>query len=262
MVNAIVIEATKGAVRGVVRLKPRHSFGIVHENGNQSKMTDAIGYTRLSQESDTSITRQKQHIREYVDDHGFELTAILDEGERASGFDADREMFQQLLDDLRSGDVDVLVTNDKRRLARDVDEVMRLIPDMRENGVEYHTHQDGHIDLSDPIRAAIEIVSAAAAHEEKLAEIEKAKEAVKERQSNGYDHGRPPRGFEFDDDGKYWVPDDEFDTVLEAIELVEGGATYATVEDETGIPAGTLPGVLERKELYFEHADRPVSGSS
>jgi DNA invertase Pin-like site-specific DNA recombinase len=215
----------------------------------------AVGYTRLSQESDTSIERQTTHIQEYADEQGWTLTTIYDEGQRASGFDTDREKYEWLLTDLRSGAVDVLVTNDKRRLARDVDEVMRLVPDLREHGVEYHTHQDGHIDLSDPIRAAIEIVSAAAAHEEKLAEIEKAKQAVDERLSNGYDHGRPPTGFRFDDDGQFWVPDrgGEFERVIEAIEMVDDGATYEAVEDELGISPGTMTGILDRREMYEKH---------
>jgi len=223
-------------------------------------MTTAIGYTRLSQDSDTSIKRQKQHIWEYAEENNFEVTKIMDEGERASGFDAEREKYEWLVEDLRSGTVDVLITNDKRRLARDVDEVMRLIPDMRENGVEYHTYQNGYIDLSEPIRAAIEIVSAAAAHEEKLAEIEKAKEAVQERQANGYDHGRPPRGFEFDDAGQYWIPDDEFEDVIGAIELVEDGVPYAEVQNQTGIPKGTLPGIMKRKQRYFECDEDRSSG--
>jgi len=214
----------------------------------------AIGYTRLSQESDTSINRQKKHIKEYARENELNLTSIYDEGRRASGFDSDREKYDWLLTDLESGAIDVLITNDKRRLARDIDEVMRLIPDLRQYGVEYHTWQDGHIDLSDPIRAAIEIVSAAAAHEEKMAEIEKAKEAVTDRIENGYDHGRPPKGFKFDSEGKYWIPDrdGEFDSIVEAIEAREAGATFPEIEDEFGIQPGTMHSIMEKKNLYLD----------
>ena len=56
----------------------------------------AIGYTRLSQQSDTSIERQRSHIEEYADERGWHLATVYDDGERASGFDSNREQYQRL----------------------------------------------------------------------------------------------------------------------------------------------------------------------
>jgi len=53
-------------------------------------MAEVIGYTRLSQDSDTSIERQKRHIREYTDQHEMSLERIYDDGERTSGWDEQR----------------------------------------------------------------------------------------------------------------------------------------------------------------------------
>lgn len=60
-------------------------------------MTVAVGYTRLSQDSDTSIARQKKHIQEYATERGFELQQIFDEGEGASRFDTTREEYDKLV---------------------------------------------------------------------------------------------------------------------------------------------------------------------
>lgn len=217
-------------------------------------MTDAIGYTRLSQQSDTSIARQRDHIREYADSHGFELVDVFDDGEGASGFEADaRPAYQAVVEHVRNGDVDAVVVNDKRRLTRDVDEAMRLIPTFRENGVELHTHQDGPLDLSDPLRAAIEIVSAAAAFEEKRAEIDKAKEAVADRVDDpDTDHGRPRFGMRYSDDGRRQVPGEDFDTVLEILRRRDRGATYEAIEDELGVPSSTARRVVERRAWYID----------
>lgn len=57
-------------------------------------MSSAIGYTRLSRDSDTSIDRQKRHIREYADKNGLLLDHIYDDGERSSGFDESRQEYQ------------------------------------------------------------------------------------------------------------------------------------------------------------------------
>jgi len=136
-------------------------------------MSRSIGYTRLSQESDTSIDRQKRHIHEYVVDLSFELETIYDDGERSSGFDESREEYVKLRDRVQSGEIEAVVVNDKRRLARDFDETMRLVLDLREHDVEAHTYQEGQLDLSDPVQAAVEVLQAASEHE------------AKKRRSNG-----------------------------------------------------------------------------
>lgn len=220
-------------------------------------MSDAIGYTRLSQESDTSIERQKRHIRAYADERHFTLKTIYDDGERSSGFDEDREQYQQVRSRVQSGKIVAVIVNDKRRLARDFDETMRLVLDLRENDVEAHTYQEGKLDLSDPVQAAVEVLQAASEHEAKKKEIERAREAVQERIEKGHDHGRPPIGFRFDDAGEQWVPDREgrFPDVVHAIRMVDEGATYRDVEEEIGIAPSTMSRIIDRREQYLWELD-------
>jgi len=61
-------------------------------------MSKAIRYTRLSQDSDTSIDWQKRHTREYADENSVFLEGIYDDGEQSSGFDESREEFQEVRD--------------------------------------------------------------------------------------------------------------------------------------------------------------------
>jgi len=220
-------------------------------------MSSAVGYTRLSQESDTSIDRQKRHIRAYADENGLTLEAIYDDGERSSGFDESREEYQRVRERVQSGEIAAVIVNDKRRLARDFDETMRLVLDLREHDVEAHTFQEGRLDLSDPVQAAVEVLQAASEHEAKKKEIERAREAVQERIENGYDHGRPPIGFRFDDAGERWVPDREgrFADVVEAIRMVEDGATYRDVQEELGIAPSTMSGVMDRRDRYLQEVE-------
>jgi len=222
-------------------------------------MSSAVGYTRLSQESDTSIERQKRHIREYADENGLDLVHIYDDGERSSGFDESREEYQEVRDRVQSGEIAAVIVNDKRRLARDFDETMRLVLDLREYDVEAHTFQEGKLDLSDPVQAAVEVLQAASEHEAKKKEIERAREAVQERIDNGHDHGRPPIGFRYDDASEKWVPDREgrFEDVVDAIQMVEDGATYADVEERLDIAPSTMSGVMNRRERYLQAAEIP-----
>ena len=160
---------------------------------------------------------------------------------------------------MKSGEIAAVIVNDKRRLARDFDETMRLVLDLREHDVEAHTFQEGKLDLSDPVQAAVEVLQAASEHEAKKKEIQRAREAVQERIDNGYDHGRPPIGFRFDEAGEQWVPDREgrFADVVEAIQMVDDGATYRDVQEQLGIAPSTMSGILEHRERYLQKGENP-----
>lgn len=216
----------------------------------------AIGYTRLSQKSDTSIERQEEHIREYATQQDFELVEIYSDGQGASGFDKeDREQYQAVVERVRKGMIDAVIVNDKRRLTRDVDEAMRLLPDFRENDVQLHTHQDGPLDLSDPIRAAIEIVSAAAAYEEKQDEIEKAREATQARVADeDIDHGRPRFGMTYNEDGTKQVPGDDFNIVLDILRRDNRGQSLSDIASAHEMSPSTVWRVLDRREWYVSRS--------
>ncbi len=210
-------------------------------------MTDAWGYTRLSQTSDTSIDRQKRHIESYADEHGFTLIDILDDGERSSGFDAAREKYQELRALVSGGELDVILVNDKKRLARDFDETMRLILDCREQNVEIHTHRDGQLDISDPMNASIEVLRAASDHEAKLEEIEKAKEAVRERVDNGCYHGTPPFGLRFADDKCHLEKHPgEFEQLEEILDRRGDGDRVVDVAEDIGVSTATVSRAAKR----------------
>ncbi|RQG95771.1 recombinase family protein [Natrarchaeobius chitinivorans] len=205
---------------------------------------------------------QKQHIREYCNEHDLSLERICDDGQQASGWDGSRKEYQELKQRIRNDDtLDVLVMNDKRRIARDIDEVMRLIPDFREHNIELHTWQDGQLDLADPMHAAIEILQAAAAHEEKLKEIEKAEEITEDRLENGYWHGAAPYGLGFGvkgEHGQRLTPNhgEEWENVRAVLALRDEGLSYREIEKETGVAYSTAWRIVQRRGVYERAAER------
>lgn len=216
-------------------------------------MTDAIGYTRLSQDSDTSLENQAANIHAYADRRGFQLREIVSDGERASGFSPDElDGYQQIRELVQADAINAVITNDKRRWPRDENEVMRFVADLRDRDVELHTHLNGQVDLSDPMDAAIEIMRASVAAEEKREEIKKAREAVQQRQERGYDHGRPRFGMEYDDEGQYQRPNDNFETVEEIWQLRDDGESYTAIAEETDVPQATVYRVVQSREWYEE----------
>lgn len=213
-------------------------------------MNEAVGYSRLSQDG-LSINRQKDRIRSYCDEHDLELVEIYDDGQYQSGYDDTREAYQELKQRLETSTPNAVVVRDVDRLGRDFDERMDFILALRRHSVELHSAERGSIDLSDPYEAAVEGIHAASADEKKQREIDRAKSAVKERLEKGYDHGRPPFGFQYDEKGRYWVPDDdEFDTARDVLVLRDQDKSYREIEKSTGVSISTVRRILDRREMY------------
>jgi len=233
-------------------------------SGDTDELLDAWGYARLSQEGrDGSLDEQMAAVREYAAEHPeLQLATTLNEGASTSGFDNDREKYTRLVENIRGGKIDAVVVRDRARLSRDFDERLRLLTYFRSEDVELHVVEDrGCIDVDDVQTAAMECVHASMDHIKKKAEITRSREAIKERLERGDDHGRPPFGLQYDDDGRRWVPDresGEFATALEVVRLRENDVSWRDIADETGVNTGTARRIYERKERYLEEAETAV----
>ena len=217
-------------------------------------MTDTLGYTRLSQKSDISIRRQKELIREYCANRGFELAAIYDDGQRSSGFDDDRPAYNEMMERVRAGEADAVVVRDRTRLGRDKHLRMEHFARMARLGVELHTVEDGHVDPEDPTALLREAMYAQQHDESKREEIKKSKDETARRLENGYDHGRPRFGMTYDDEGKFQVPGEDFDIVLDVLRAHSTGKTYREIEEEIGVSRSTAQKVVARREWYVERS--------
>lgn len=221
----------------------------------------AWGYTRLSQEGrDGSLDEQMREIREYAADHpDLQLATTLNEGASTSGFNNDREKYRRVVEKVRNGEIGAVVVRDRARLSREFDERLRLLTYFRESGVELHVIEDrGMVPLDDVQTASMECIHAAMDHIKKKAEIERSKEAIKQRIERGDDHGRPPYGLQYDDDGRHWVPDrerDEFSDALGVIRLREEGRSWREIAEETGVHKSTARGIYDRRDRYLTEAD-------
>jgi DNA invertase Pin-like site-specific DNA recombinase len=212
----------------------------------------AAGYTRLSQDSDTSIERQKEEIKEYCRKQDLELQEIYDDGERTSGYNTEREQYQRLKEKLQ--EIDTVVARDRQRLGRDFDERMQFILDLRQTNTALHITREGKIDLTDPYNIVMESMQSASDDKSKRKEIEKAKKAVQKRQEKGYYQGKPPYGLQFDDEKKYLVPDENFETALEVLKLRDQDKSYPNISEELGISTSKAYRINQNRSLYQEKA--------
>lgn len=219
-------------------------------------MTDAWGYVRLSQSGrDTSLEEQKKSIREYAREHELNLQTTRNDGENTSGFDTDRPEYQLLREKIETEEIDAVIVRDRARLSRDFDERIRLIILFRLTDVEWHVVEaGGHIDVNDVQTAGMECLHAMMDDLKKRQEIERARDATDERLDEGYDHGRPKFGMTYDDEGKWQVPGEHFDTVREVLEADDRGANPGEIARETGLDVAKVRRVIENREFYIERA--------
>lgn len=218
----------------------------------------AVGYTRLSQESDTSIGSQKEDIEKYCENCGFELERIFDDGQNSSGFDDERPQYVEMKDRLEKGDIGAVVIRDRTRLGRDFDERMKFILDLREEEVELHTWTDGQIDLEDPYSVAVEGIHSASDDKKKREEIRKAQHELQKRKDKGCFQGNPPFGLKFGPDNCFLVPDEEFEKALEVIRKREKeGMSYPEIADGVdGMTQSKAWRICEKnREMYVEKKD-------
>lgn len=215
----------------------------------------AVGYLRLSQDG-KSLERQRRDVESYADDQGFDLVDVYNEGKRTSGFDDDRPEYQALLSRLEDGDVDAVVVPNLSRLSRDRKERLRLLLDLDDTGVQLHSFELGRaVDLDDDWELVQQSIRATTDDVEKRKEIERSKRATKERLEQGFDHGRPPYGLQFDDAGEFWVPGDGFEDALDVIEHREDGLSWREVAEKTGVNKDTARRIYDRRERYLQEAE-------
>ena len=225
-------------------------------------MSRAAALIRKSQggDDDVSLKLQREEVPKLAGEHA-EAVETIDLGVH-TGFSihmkgADEERIdahpdiQELLTDLRAGEYDFLVAYDDTRLARD-----QFYWELKRAAVL------GECELAfveePPDDQLTFRVQRAVESDVKRREIEKSQAALDAREERGDDHGRPPFGLRYDDDGRRWVPDresGEFATALEVIRRRNDGYSWRDVEDETGVSRSTARSVYDRRERYLQAAE-------
>lgn len=226
-------------------------------------MSKALAWIRKSKGSDDDIGLEMQ--REQVPGLAEELADEVDPLDLGvhTGFSSmsrdddaglldQNDRVQQAVEKLEAGEYDYLVAYDDRRVCRD--EYLRVIEyACKQGGCEFvYVGDVEEDDLAYDIHRRVE-------RQTKEEEITKAKAALAERERKGYDQGRPPFGLQFDADGKYWVPDEDFDIARRVIELRDDDVPYREVRAKTGVPPSTAHGIMERREKYQEAKERTVT---
>jgi hypothetical protein len=174
---------------------------------------------------------------------GFSLHTKPEAEERIDNND----QMQKLLTDLKQGEYGYVVSYDYTRICRD-----EYIERFREcaiiGGAEFRfvEGEDDLDSLTSGIRREVE-------KHVKRQEIEKSRQALKQKQEQNEPLGRPPKGLSYSEDKTEYVRGQDFNLVREVVRLrEEEDMTYPSIEEKTGVSRSTIYSICNHNRDMYE----------
>lgn len=231
-------------------------------------MTTAY-YTRVSTDKQDP-QRQVKEIRDYLGDEAFrDARAYAD---IASGAKDNRDEFQELWSDVEAGKIDRVVAYEMSRLSRRLSTSAEFMELCAEHAVALETINDmfpnlrggGQDDIWDELIAKF---SAWMMEFEREMTRERVRSGVQKALAEGKWVGRPPYGFETDDDGYLQVKTNDYLRMQMAVEdFTFTDEPINAIAEQWQVPNSTLDRIVkdeDRRELYVygESDDDRLAGA-
>jgi DNA invertase Pin-like site-specific DNA recombinase len=184
-------------------------------------MKKAVIYCRVSTEKEaqeTSLERQEEELHELAKAKGFQTAAVIKD--RASGYELDRPGMLELLDLVKSDDIDAVLIQDETRIGRGNAKIALIHCLFKEGTAVYSIADDGELHMSDSDSMVLQIVSMVEEYQRKIHNL-KIKRGMKRAVEKGY---RPEKNLKNrgNDQGRSRkeIP------MTEIVRLRENGLTY------------------------------------
>jgi len=217
-------------------------------------------YARVST-PDQSLEGQKKSAWEYVTETlevpPADIVVLED---KSTGTDTDRSGYRDLMAKAESEEIFRVVVREVSRIARNMRDLNRTVGRLvDDHGVSVHIIDAGlqiGEDTGDELiddEIVLQLLGIAAELEAKLNK-ERTMAGLAAAQAAGKHTGRPPFGFDTDDDG-YLVPNQDFDTALAVIERIEDeDQSIRSTAKHAGVSRATIRNIVDRKELYLSES--------
>lgn len=219
-------------------------------------MPSIAQYHRVSTE-DQDLDRQRDSTAKYVLTHlDADLSKLHRYEDKSTGTNTDRSGYIELMSDIESGKIDVVVAHSVSRIARsirDLDRTVERIVD--DNDAELHIVSENFQfvpgEKEDPYRKAMmRMLGVFAELEADLAQQRTREGIAVRKKEEGYSHGSAPLGYEKDDGHLIEAANyDEVVIVLEDVQLGELSKRKAASRLDT-TRTTIRAAINERPELY------------
>ena len=193
---------------------------IIPEQTRLERKTKVAAYARVSSGKDAmlhSLSAQVSHYSKYMQDHDGWLYVGVYADEATTGTKENRDEFQRLLTDCRSGKVDSIITKSISRFARNTVMLLQTVRELRAFGVDVYFEEQNIHTISAEGEFMLTIL-ASYAQEESLSASENQKWRIKKNFEEGKPWNGTMLGYRYDN-GCYVI-------VPEEAELVKRIFTY------------------------------------
>ena len=221
-------------------------------------MTDdspiVAGYARVST-GDQTLDRQLTGIFDYAErEFGADRSAVKIHRDKSTGTDVERSGYQDLMQRVEGGEVDVLVVYEVSRVARSIRDLSRTADRIRDAGAELHVVSEG-LTLrpgdDDPYQDALfQLLGVFAELEAKIKRKNVAEGIAARQESDEYHHGPAPLGFE-KESGRL-IEGADYDRVCVVLDTVaRGDLSKRKAASELDTSRRTVQRAIEqRADLY------------
>jgi site-specific DNA recombinase len=209
----------------------------------ESQNINAVGYIRVSTEEQAtngiSLGNQASRIKAYAKSQNWQLSRIYREkGE--SGKSIDRPVLSQLIKDIESGQIDVVLVYKVDRLTRRQKDLWHLLEDI------FETHQVGFKSVSEPFdtttaqgKAFLGMIGVFAQLERDTI-AERTRDTLYNKKTNGEWVGRIPFGFRLNDNGFLEKEPEQQKIITRIKRYHRSGKSIRTISREFSLSVGTI----------------------
>lgn len=201
-------------------------------------------YIRVSSERQVqgySLEGQKRYLKEWAEFEGMTVSEIYVEPGKSGKSISGREVFQQMLEDISTGrvDIDYVVVFKLSRFGRNAKDILNSLTYIKRYGVNLICKEDG-LDSSTAMgRMMITILGAVAEMERENILVQTMLGREEKAKQGGWNGGFAPYGYELVD-GKLEIKEDEA-VIVKLIfdKFVNGGIGYSTIAgylNRQGVP--------------------------
>jgi len=214
-------------------------------------------YARVSTDKQ-SLEGQKKSSWEYATEElGIEPADIVVLEDKSTGTDTDRSGYRELMTKAEAGEIDRVIVREVSRIARNMRDLNRTVGRLADDhdvsihiiDAGLHIGDDAGDDLVDD-SMVLQLLGMAAELEAKLNK-ERTMAGLAAAQEAGKHTGRPPYGFDTDDEG-YLIPNENFDTALAIIERIEeDDESIRSTAKHAGVSRPTVRNIVDRQDFYL-----------
>ncbi len=188
------------------------------------KLTKVAAYARVSSGKDAmlhSLSAQVSYYNDLIQHHSGWVFCGVYADEALTGTKADRENFVRLIQDCKTGKVDMVITKSISRFARNTVTLLETVRKLKEYGVDVHFEEQNIHSISPDGELMLSIL-ASYAQEESLSASENQKWRIKRNFENGMPWNGTLLGYRYEN-GKYIIVPEEAEIVRMIFDLYLSG---------------------------------------